>query len=213
METADLIASLSREAPKAPLKPPGYFGWWLGAVLAAYGLGTQFFLHLRPDLAMQLTRPMFASEIILLALLTITSVASSIFAMYPDIHQRRWPLNLPYAVFTALVLFILFQMSMAWDVRMVAPPEGAHGMKCALCIASVSILPSALIFGLLRKGASVHPLRAGSFAVLAASGIGCLTLRLSEANDSLMHLAQWHYLPTLLFAALGAWIGKRLLAW
>lgn len=213
METAELIASLSREAPKAPIKPPHYFGWWLGAVLAAYGLSTQFVLHLRPDLPKQLTRPMFASEIILLALLAITSAASSIFAMYPDMHQRRWALNLPHAVFAALALFILFQMTMPWDARMVAPPEGAHGMECAVCIASVSILPSALIFGLLRKGASVHPLRAGSFAVLAASGIGCLTLRLSEANDSLMHLAEWHYLPTVIFASIGALIGKWFLKW
>jgi hypothetical protein len=49
--------------------------------------------------------------------------------------------------------------------------------------------------------------------VLAASGVGCLTLRLAELNDSIEHLLQWHYVPTLLFAAGGAMIGKWLLRW
>jgi len=79
--------------------------------------------------------------------------------------------------------------------------------------AATAIVPAALIFALLRKGASVRPLRAGSFAVLAASGLGCLTLRLSEANDSLVHLVDWHYLPTLLFAVIGALVGRYLLRW
>jgi hypothetical protein len=69
------------------------------------------------------------------------------------------------------------------------------------------------MFVLLRKGASIRQLQAGSFAVLTATAIGCLTLRLSEENDSIMHLLQWHYLPTLLFAALGALAGKWLLKW
>lgn len=213
MKTAELIATLSQEAPKERLRTPGYFGWRLGAVMAAYGVGAQFFLNLRPDLLTQLMRPMFALEIALLVLLTITSAAASIFAMYPDMHQKRWALTLPYGVFTALVLFIVSQLLMPHDPMMVIPSLGVHGMKCALCIAGVALIPSAFIFVLMRKGASVHPFRAGSFGVLAASGIGCLTLRLAEANDSLMHLTQWHYLPTLLFAALGALIGKWLLKW
>ena len=83
-------------------------------------------------------------------------------------------------------------------------------MDCALCIGSVAMLPSLLLFGILRRGATVRPMQAGIFAVLAASAIGCLTLRLSEANDSLAHLLLWHYLPTLIFAALGAVIGARI---
>jgi hypothetical protein len=59
----------------------------------------------------------------------------------------------------------------------------------------------------------VHPLQAGAFAVLTASTIGALTLRLAEENDSIVHLVQWHYLPTLFFAVLGAFAGKWLLKW
>ena len=112
-----------------------------------------------------------------------------------------------------LVALVGFQLWMPHDSRMILPEVGTHGMQCALCIASLTLIPSALIFILLRKGASIHPLQAGSFAVLASSAIGCLALRLSEANDSIMHLVQWHYVPTFLFAALGARIGKWLLKW
>lgn len=213
MKTAELIARLSKEAPKPRLKPPAYFGTRLGFVLAAYGVGTQSFLHLRPDLIAQFNRPMFSIEIFLLAALTISSTIAAILSMYPDNYQKPHLLKLPYMVFGALIAFILSQLAIPHDARMVMPDAKAHGIECALCIASVALVPSGVIFGLLRKGAIVNPLRAGSFAILAASGIGCLTLRLAEANDSLMHLVTWHYLPTLLFASLGALLGKSLLKW
>lgn len=215
MDTNELIAKLSKEGPlKTASRSPAYFGIRLIAVLAAYALGAQFYLGLRPDIAVQITRLLFTVEILLLAALIFSSTVAAVFAMYPDLHQKPWMLKTPYAVFGALVALVLFQLFfMPVDPRMVFPPPGGHAMQCTLCIAAVSLVPSALIFGLLRKGASVHPFHAGSFAILAATGIGCVALRLAEANDSLIHLTEWHYLPTLLFAALGASIGKRLLKW
>lgn len=214
LDTQALIARLSREAPPKPeLRPPAYFALRLIAVLVVYVLGTQFCLGVRPDIAVQLVRPMFVLEAALLAMLTVSGTLAAILAMYPDAYRRAWMFRLPYAIFLLLVALIVAQLFAPADVRMVIPPPGGHAMKCALCIAATSLIPAALMFGLLRKGASVHPLKAGSFAVLAASGLGCLTLRLSEVNDSLMHLISWHYLPTLLFAAAGAVLGRYLLRW
>lgn len=215
METNELIATLSRE-PRAgtALKKPAWFGSRLLLVLLAYGIGAQLVLGLRPDLGQQLLRPAFVVEIMLLASLTLAGAIAAIYAMYPDVRQRLWLLWVPYMVSALLAAFLLFQLFMPADVRMVLPaPEAAHRMECALCIGAVALLPAAAIFGLLRKGASVHPFKAGSLAVLAASGLGCLTLRLAEANDSLLHLAVWHYLPTLIFAALGAAAGRQVLKW
>lgn len=212
--TIDLIASLSAEAKASkPLPAPKILGLSVLAVLAIYAAGTQLFLSLRPDLSVQLTRPFFVVEILLLALLTVTSAVAAVLAMYPDAYQKPQLLKLPYAIFLALVGLILFQLFMPHDPRMAMPEGDIHKMECAICIAAVALIPSALLFGLLRRGASIRPLQAGSFAVLAASSVGGLTLRLAEANDSLMHLVSWHYLPTLLFATLGAVIGKKLLRW
>lgn len=214
-DTNTLIAELSQDAPKkgAWQRTPMKFGGKLLAVLAAYGIAVQYFLGLRPDLSMQFTRPWFDLEIFLLLVLGLSSVVAAVIAMYPDAYQKpRW-LKLPYAIFAVLAVLVIVQLGMPLDARMVMPEVGNHAMECALCIGSVAMLPSALLFGILRQGATVRPMQAGAFAVLASSAIGCLTLRLSEANDSLMHLASWHYLPTLIFASVGALIGKWMLKW
>ncbi|MFZ1295113.1 MAG: NrsF family protein, partial [Pseudomonadales bacterium] len=192
---------------------PGYWGVRLVAVLVIYAVGIQFILGLRPDLVVQFERPAFAAEAALLVALLLASAVASVLAMYPDAFQKPRFLLLPHAVCFLLSLLIVRQMFMLPDVRMVMPATSEAATECALCIAAVAMIPSALIFILLRKGASVRQYQAGAFALLAAGSIGCLTLRLAEANDSMLHLAAWHYLPTLLFAALGAVVGKQLLKW
>jgi hypothetical protein len=185
----------------------------LVALLLCYMLAVQGLLGVRADLAVQFGRWPFVAEITLLLMLLVVSMVASVLAAYPDAYQRpRW-LTLPYAMLGILLTFLAFQFAMPEDPRMLAPPLGLPGMECTLCIASVAFLPSLVIFTLLRQGASVHPWRAGTFAVLTASALGCLTLRLSEMNDSLAHLVVWHYLPTVVFAALGGVIGKYLLKW
>lgn len=215
MKTQELIEKLSQEATqKQVFHAPAWWAIRLLCILAFYGLAAQFFLGIRPDIILQLARLYFALEITLLSGITISAALASVFTMYPDMYQKPWMLKVPYLLFGVLILLISYQLAFASnDIRMVIPPPGGHAMECALCIGAVALIPSALIFGLLRKGASVTPLNAGFFAVLAATGIGCLTLRIAEANDSLMHLVTWHYLPTFIFASLGAIAAKWLLKW
>lgn len=215
MQTNDLIASLSREATKRqPLHAPLWLGLRLILVLSTYGVIAQFFMHIRPDVIAQFSRAPFTIEIALLFALFLSSVFAAVVAMYPDYHQKTWILSLPYLIFAVVAGFILYQMAMMPVTSlMVIPPPGGQPLECALCIAALSMIPSAFIFGLMRRGASVTPIRAGSFAVLGAASLGSLILRLAEPNDSLLHLAQWHYLPTLLFAVIGAFAGKWLLKW
>ena len=89
----------------------------------------------------------------------------------------------------------------------------SHNIECSICIAAIAIIPSFLIFNLIKKGAATNFKKAGFFAILTTAGIGCLTLRLAENNDSAMHLLVWHYFPTLLFSCLGAVAGKYFLKW
>jgi hypothetical protein len=217
MDTDNLIANLSAQAkPTKKIRKPSYWVVRLLVLLAIYTVGCQLFLGFRADLMVQFARPLFVLEILLLSLLLLSSTFASVLSMYPDAHQKHQFLKIPYVIFTILVMLMGIQFFMPLDTRMVmssAGLNGDHAMECAICIASIALIPSALIFALLRQGASVRQLQAGSFAVLAASSIGCLTIRLSEANDSIMHLVQWHYIPTLFFAALGAMAGKWLLKW
>ncbi len=213
-DTETLISQLSSEAALSkPARTPRYWAVRIIAVLAIYSVGIQLFLGLRPDLGMQLTRPFFLLEILLLIALLITTIQASILSMYPDAYQKPEHLALPYGVFVLLCILLAVQLFLPIDPRMVIAPPGSHAMECAICIASVALIPSALLFSIMRKGASIRQFQAGIFAVLCASAIGGLTLRLAESNDSIMHLAYWHYIPTLLFAALGAVLGKQLLKW
>ena len=88
-DTETLIARLSSEAISSkPVRSPRYWVVRLLAVLVVYGVGTQLCLGLRPDLAMQISRPFFAGEIALLVVLLLTSAIASVFAMYPDAYQK-----------------------------------------------------------------------------------------------------------------------------
>lgn len=213
MNTKALIASLSREVQARKPRSPGYWVGCLLAVLVTYAVGIQVVLGLRPDLDIQFTRLFFGVEIFLLGMLVLVSAVACVLAMYPDTYQKPSWLKLPYLVSLLLVGLVVLQLFMPTDLHKVMPLPGAHERECALCIGAVALLPAALIFALLRQGASVHQLQAGALAVLAASSIGCLALRLSEANDSIIHLINWHYVPTLLFAFLGACLGRWLLRW
>ena len=210
MNTDELIQKLGKGARAVkPLPAPRYFAVGISLILALYAFGMQCFSGLRPDLAVQLTRFAFSLEIFLLAALCFSSVTAATLSAYPDAYQKKKLLYLPYVIFVALTVLTGIQF-------FIPPTAGAvlcaseHGPECALSIAAITILPSVLIFILLRKGATVKPGQSGAFAVLAASAIGCLTIRLAEQDDSITHVALWHYLPTLCFAIIGAFLGERL---
>lgn len=213
-DTESLINQLSANAAAKPLPHPQHFILRVLVVLVVYALGVQGMSGLRPDILEQLTlRPAYGMELLLLAAISISSVLAAIAAMYPDAYQRPTLLKLPYAFFLLLLAFLGAQLLMPSQPLMVIRPFNIAGHACTLSIAAISMLPSAMIFLLLRQGATVRPLQAGSFAVLASAGIGCLSLRITEQNDSLVHLLTFHYGPILLFAALGALAGKWLIRW
>jgi hypothetical protein len=214
-DTGQMISDLAAKgAPVAPIPGPGALGMRLGLVLMAYAVAVGYALGLRPDLVLQLHRPLFAGEIMLLAALTASSLWACVHLLFPDQHQRRWILGAPVLFSVALAVLIGTQLFLSADARMVFPSPGQdHGMKCTICIVAVAFLPAALMLLVMRRGASIRPLASGACAVLAAAAIGCLMLRLSESNDSLFHLVTRHYLPTLLFAGLGALAGRIALRW
>lgn len=215
MSTQDLIDQLSQDSkqPKR-LWSPTYLAAGLILGLGLYGVGLGLLFGLRPHLEIQLARPMFSLELLILVLISGASVIAAVASMYPDAYQRPWLLRAPYILFAVFALFLgvqVFFMPITSD--MVIPPLGGHGMNCALGIARFAFIPSAVIFWVIRRGASTHPRHAGAFAVFAAWSVCGLLMRLVEANDLVAHMALWHYLPTLVFAGLGAVLGRWLLRW
>jgi hypothetical protein len=213
-DTNQLIQALSAEATPVRVIRPQRYATFLLALLSLYAVCAQCWLEgFRPDLAMQLTRPLFMVELLLLAAMLVSSSIASVYAMLPDGAQRKTLMRLPYLFSGGMLALVIFQLFLPQDARMVMSDAASHTHECTQYIALSSILPAILIFGLLRKGASVMPMQAGLLAVIAAVSVGAITLRLAEANDEIMHLLTWHYLPSIFFASLGALLGRTLLRW
>lgn len=212
--TAELIVQMARDTHRVrPLRSQRFYAYVMIGISIVYAMGTQWVLGIRADIMVQFSRPLFVLELGTLSAIFFLSMVAAILLMRPDTDAHRRFLRYPFIALILLFLCVALQWMLPVDSTMVMPAFSLQGRECALCIAVLCLVPSAMLFSLLRKGASVMPKRAGIYSVLAASAIGCITQRIAEMNDSLMHLAVWHYLPTLLFAALGAWLGKKLLHW
>jgi len=213
--TQQLIRSLSQEAkPVRLMQGPMALSLRLAAILIAYAAVLGFALEFRSDLAVQLSRPMYLAEVVALFMIFLTTLVASVHLAYPDHYQKQLVFPVPILSITAFVALLILQGTMPEDPLMVLGGEYAHHTyECTLCIAGSTIIPVSVLLFVLHRGATVRPHLSGIFATISAAAIGCLMLRLAEANDSLPHLLVWHYAPTLLFALLGATLGKWLLKW
>jgi hypothetical protein len=214
VDTKQLIEQLSAQATPVKAVRPARYAAVLLFLLSLYAVCAQCWLEgFRPDLAMQMTRPLFISELLLLAAMLVSASVASVYAMLPDGAQRKMLMRLPYIFSGSMLMLVMFQLILPQDVRMVMPGAGVHAHECTIYIGLSGILPAMLIFGILHKGASVVPMQAGLLAVIASVSVGAITLRLAEVNDDIMHLLTWHYGPSLIFASLGALLGRYLLRW
>lgn len=205
-----LVATLSADARPVRPAPHPYTLWALGL-----GAGTAYlvlmlaFSGLRPDIMTKLHEPWFVAEIVTLILIFASTSLSTALLAYPDLHQMR---RTAYAPAYALGLFVLV-MLLSWHADSPLTPLPEHGYQCTLEIILFALPAAVWTLYALRKLASTHYRLAGSIALLSAFSIGALWLRLHEAEDSITHLMQWHYLPMLACGLFGLWLGKLILKW
>ena len=211
-DTETLIADLA--GPNlTPAKPVGlcrYVSFWtLGLTLYVAAVFIFGILRLRPDLAAFASQPFFMAEIAALVLLAFSTIIASAVLAYPDLYRHAY---LAHAPWIGLVLFIgVLVLSWLHSANTVALTW--QGFECLSCITLLSLLPAAgMLYGIKRM-ATVVPDQAGMTAALCAFSVGALILRLSEQTDSIPHVVVWHYLPMLVVAMLGLWLGPKLLRW
>jgi hypothetical protein len=205
-----LVASLSKDAQAVkPAPRPWLLSLKWMAVAAAYIIVALAFSGLRPDLMLQFHQPWFVIEIVLLAGIFVSTALSAAILAFPDLHQQR------RAAFAPVWIFTLFALALVFALLADNPPSPlpVHSFECTLSIFMFSLLPTAGIFYTMRQFASTHLHLSGIVAVLFAFSTGALWLRLHEQTNSVIHLIEWHYLPMIGVAALGWWLGKKLLKW
>jgi len=208
-QTDQLIELLSQQTPPAIPKPRPlllFFAWLVGAfayVALLLSFGT------RPDLMLQLSQPLFASEVGVLIAMIVVSGLTAVFLASPDLYQKRWVMLLPLA---ALALFVM--VLVAEYQSMPAPtPLPSTTMECSLCILLYALVPAAWLMVLVRRQATTHPRITGCLIVMAVTSIGALAVRLHEQTDSIPHLLTWHYVPMALASIAGMALGKVFFKW
>jgi len=204
-----LVESLSKAAAVKPAPHPFVLSTKWMAFAAAYLILALAFSGFRSDLLRSFHEPWFIVEIVVLLGMLITTALSTAVLAFPDLYQKRRVALAPLWAF-ALFLVVMF---FAWYADKPPAPLPVHSYECTLCIVSLALLPSVVIFSMMRKFASTHYSSGGISAVLFAFSIGALYLRLHELNDSVIHVIEWHYLPMVGFGAAGWWLGKVLLKW
>ncbi len=206
----DLVTQLAQDAtPVQPAPHPFKLSLqWISAA-AIYLSVSLAFSGLRPQFAEHLHNVWYVAELAaLLALFVVTALSTALLA-FPDLHQKRRLAFAPIASFALLVL-VLF---LAWRADSPPAPLPIHSFECTLSITLMTLLPAVWTLYSLRQFASTHYRLAGSVALLSAFSVGALWLRLHEANDSIAHVVEWHYLPMLGIGLLGLWLGKVFLKW
>ncbi|WP_223247310.1 DUF1109 domain-containing protein [Sulfuriferula sp. AH1] len=204
------IASLVQDAGQVQSAPSPLRLWlkWMG-VAAVYIALSLVILGVRPDLLAALHNGLFAAEILLLIGIVATTALSATLLAFPDMYQHS------RLVLAPIVMFVLFigVIFLAWQADNPPAPPPVHSFECSLTIAVLALLPAAWMFYSMRRLASTHRRSAGVVVMLAAFSIGAITLRLSEQTNSIMHVIEWHYVPMIVVALLGVWLGKVLLRW
>ena len=212
--TNELITHLAKDAaPSSPLASPRVLFARMLLVFMVYFAIALPVMGLREDITLQLSRSLFLAEIFTLAAISISALWALVHLAFPDQYQHRLALHAPLMTTAMFALLFAWEMTLPPEPHAFIPAELEHHFICTLCIVGVAIIPSALMFWLTKQGATARPRLAGFYAMLAAASIGCLLMRLIEQNDDPLHLLTYHYAPTLAFAALGAWVGRRLLRW
>jgi hypothetical protein len=214
MNNETLIAELS--ATLKPIKPASAcrvrIARECAVVIAISLVGITALQGLRPDFAEQVREPLFLFELVLNLLLIIVSAAASIALAYPDSAHGKWlkpALLVTFFGYSGLVFMTASAPSTLDDMGHVMH----HTIECMLCILSYAALPALWILWRTRKLAPVRPLMSGVIALMMATSVGCLGVRLVESENVADGTVLWHYMPLVLFSALGLLFGKKIFRW
>jgi len=84
---------------------------------------------------------------------------------------------------------------------------------CILTIVVASLPALALTLAVMRRGAPVRPAWAGAAAGLLAGSLGATAYTIACKNDGGLFVATWYPAAIVIVSAVGAAVGRRMLAW
>lgn len=216
MDTNELVSKLVDELkPVKQLPSAKCCSVYWGGMAAFLVVGAVIVLGgVRPDFLEIIRRPVFLFENI--AMLVAGLLAASV----------AFQLRVPQAVITRPIKGLLTAATAIWifevircylnasDLASEARLDFAHYIHdCLIDLTLMMAIPAAFMFFMLKKGATTQALWAGYAALLATASFAALGMRYLCASDDPAHLLVWHFLPVVVYAAIGSLIGRTLLRW
>ena len=211
MKTNDLIAALVADHGKRCAPPQRTIAQaiLIGGVVSAAAFVTT--LGVRPDIAIALTDWRFDLKIALmlmavgLAFRDCVQLANPAAVRSPD---RSW-IVVPILLGLAVALELMLVPADGWALR----AAGSNARLCLTAIPALSIAPLVAMLLAMRSGAPLSPATAGLAAANLAAAVAATMYGLHCFDDSPLFVALWYPLAALPILAVGAWAGRRLLAW
>jgi hypothetical protein len=211
MKTEDLIQTLSQDAAVQRLPHPGWRALiWL-SVSTAYVAGFVAIMGLRPDIAEKLAEPGFLIEVGAAYMTSMMAAAAAFCAGCPG-----RPLWERYAPVPFLIVWLASLGAGCWRDWMRFGPDGLTLQPDLICfpiILVISIVPTLLIFIMIRRAAPIAPIATTALATLASASLAAAALRLFHAQDASLMVLVWQFGSVALLAGLGALFGRSLLRW
>jgi hypothetical protein len=144
--------------------------------------------------------------------LALPSLLLLLRLMRPDARPGTLALFLlaPLALLAGAVVVELFVTPQSeWMARLIG-----HNMRyCTTAIPMMAAPILAALIWAMRPGAPQYPGWTGALAGAASAGLAAFLYASHCTDDSPLFVATWYPLATLVCAGVGAWAGRRWLAW
>jgi len=212
VKTSDFIAALAAD----PIPEPIRIGRRVAGALALGFLGSlilyALFVGPRPDVAAAAGTVRFNLKFVDSLALALPSLLLLVRLARPDARPGALALWLaaPLVLLAAGVAVELVLLPRdEWLPRLV----GHMIVQCTTMIPMLAAPILAALIWAMRAGAPQHPGWTGALAGAASAGLAAFLYASHCPDDSPLFVATWYPLATLVCAAVGAWAGRRFLAW
>lgn len=212
--TNDLISRLVEDVESTtPMQKP-LNDFFIGLAASLFFLIIlSILLGIRPDIIQKFTETTYLLELLFSFITAIVAGIATMWLALPDVRQQSWIRWAPFIPLAALVIVNL-KIYYSADWQWSSQESGLNsGIACATHFFLYAIVPGAVYFFLLKRGASTKCCWAGSTALLSVSSMAYFSLRIIEPADHIIHILYWHWIPLFLIPLAGMMAGKVLLRW
>jgi hypothetical protein len=211
-ETEDLIRAIVAEAgPVRRLASPFLraTAWLCSAVIVVTAVTLVF--GFRDNLAAKLGDPVFALELVAVALTGVAASVAAFCLSLPD-RSRLW-LLLPVPPLLAWLSTIGYGCLTSWIPLGPGGPAAGISPRCFATAVLISVPLAAILLRMLRHAAPTRPVETAVAGALAIAALTTGGLRLFHDLDPTIVVLGWAVGTTLLFTMLGGLFGRRLFSW